>query len=149
MWSWWRHQTETFSALLALCAGNSPVTGDFPTQRPVTPSFDVFFGLRLKKRLSKQSWGWWFETPSRSLWCPCNVDAREGDWVSHYTHTRIHAGRVCPQQAAFQDPWWRHQMETSSAFLAFCAGEVTDHRWIPRTKASIADLWCFLWSAPE
>ena len=54
--------------LLALCAGNSPVTGEFPAQRAVTRSFDVFFDLRLNKRLSKQSWGWWFETPSRSLW---------------------------------------------------------------------------------
>ena len=34
---------ETFSALLALCAGNSPVTGEFPSQRPVTRSFDIFF----------------------------------------------------------------------------------------------------------
>ena len=59
-YSWWRHQIETFSALLAICAGNSPVTGEFPTQRPVTRSFDVFFDLRLNKRLSKQSWGWWF-----------------------------------------------------------------------------------------
>ena len=59
---------KTFSALLALCAGNSPVTGEFPSQRPVTQSFDVFFDLRLNKRLSKQSWGWWFETPSCSLW---------------------------------------------------------------------------------
>ena len=59
---------ETFSALLSICAGNSPVTGEFPTQRPVTWSFDVFFDLRLNKRLSKQSWGWWFETQSRSLW---------------------------------------------------------------------------------
>ena len=39
--SWWRHQMETFSALLAICAGNSPVPGEFPTQRPVTQSFDV------------------------------------------------------------------------------------------------------------
>ena len=62
-----------FAALLALYAGNSPVTGEFPTQRPVTRSFDVFFDLRLNKRLSKQSWGWWFETPSRPLWCHCNV----------------------------------------------------------------------------
>ena len=52
--------------LLAICAGNSPVTGDFPAQRPVTRSFGVFFDLRLIERLSKQSWGWWFETPS----CP-------------------------------------------------------------------------------
>ena len=39
--SWWRHQMETFSALLAICAGNSPVTGEFPAQRPVTRNFDV------------------------------------------------------------------------------------------------------------
>ena len=71
---WWRHQMETFSALLALCAGKSPVTGEFPSQRPVTRrwSFDVFLHLCLNKRLSKQSWGWWFETPSHSLWCHCN-----------------------------------------------------------------------------
>ena len=70
--TWWRHQMETFSALLARCAGNSPVPGEFPTQRPVTRSFDVFFDLRLNKRLSKQPWGWWFETPSWSLWRHCN-----------------------------------------------------------------------------
>ena len=38
---------EIFSALLAICAGNSPVRGAFPTQRPVTRSFDVYFDLRL------------------------------------------------------------------------------------------------------
>ena len=37
--SWWRHQMITFSALLAICAGNSPVTGELPAQRPVTRSF--------------------------------------------------------------------------------------------------------------
>ena len=47
---------EPLSALLALCAGNSPVTGEVPAQRPVTRSFDVFSDLRLTKRLSKQSW---------------------------------------------------------------------------------------------
>ena len=72
MGSWWRHQTETFSALLALCAGNSPVTGKCPSQRPLARSLDVFFNLRLNKRLSKQLWGWWFETPSRPLWRHCN-----------------------------------------------------------------------------
>ena len=70
--AWWRHQMETFSALLGLCAGNSPVTGEFPSQSPVTRSLDVFFDLRLNKRLSKQSRGWWFETPSRLLWRHCN-----------------------------------------------------------------------------
>ena len=70
--AWWRHQMETFSALLSICAGNSPITGEFPAQRPLTRSFDVFFELRLNKRLNKESWGWWFETPSRPLWRHCN-----------------------------------------------------------------------------
>ena len=73
--SWWRHQMETFFALLAFCAGNSPVTSEFPAQRPVTRSFDVFFDLHLRKRLSNQSWCWWFETPSCSLWRHCNVNS--------------------------------------------------------------------------
>ena len=73
-WWWWRYERETFSALLALCAGNSPVNGEFPSQRPVTWSFDVFFDLCLNKRLSKQSWGWWFQTPSCPSWRHCNGD---------------------------------------------------------------------------
>ena len=67
--TWWHHQMETFSALL----GNSLVTGEFPSQRPVTWSFDVLFDLHLNKQLSKQSWGWWFEMPSRPLWHHHNV----------------------------------------------------------------------------
>ena len=65
---WWRHQMGTFSALLVLCVGNSSVTGEFPTQRPVTRSFDVFFDLCLNKRLNKQRRRRWFGTPLRSLW---------------------------------------------------------------------------------
>ena len=44
--TWWRHQMKTFSASLAFCAGNSPVPGEFPSQRTVTQSFDVFCDLR-------------------------------------------------------------------------------------------------------
>ena len=66
--TWWRHQMETFSMSLAICAGNSPVPSEFPAQRPVTRSFVVFFDQCLNKRLSKQSWGWWFEMPSRPSW---------------------------------------------------------------------------------
>ena len=50
-----------------LC-GETTGPGEFTTQRPVTRSFDAFFDLRLNKRLSKHSWGWWFETLSLSLW---------------------------------------------------------------------------------
>ena len=69
---------KTFSALVAICAGNSPVPGEFPTQRPVTRSFDVFFDLRVNKRLSKQSWGCWFGKPANSLWRHSNVILHPG-----------------------------------------------------------------------
>ena len=76
--AWWRHQMETFYALLAICAGNS--------QRPVTRSFDVFFDLRLNKRLSEQSWGWWFETLSCPLWRHCNGEQMEkSQYFMEYT----------------------------------------------------------------
>ena len=66
----------TFSDLLAFCAENWPVTGELPSQRSVMRSLDVFFDLCLIKQLSKQSWCWWFKTPSHSLWRHCNVRQR-------------------------------------------------------------------------
>ena len=69
---WWRHQMETFFALVVFCEGNPPVTFWFPSQRPVSRSFEVFFDLRLNKRFNKQSRRRWFETPSLSLWRHCN-----------------------------------------------------------------------------
>ena len=63
---------ESSSALLAVCAGNSPVTGEFPAQRPVTRSFDVFFDLHPNKHFSKH---------------PPEVNNREaGDLRRHRTH---------------------------------------------------------------
>ena len=56
---------ETFSALSAICAGNSQVTGEFPAQRPVTRSFDVFVDLRLNKRLR--------ELYYKSAFCVCDI----------------------------------------------------------------------------
>ena len=87
---WWRHQMETFSASLAICAGNSP--GEFPAQRPVMRSFDVFFDLRLNQRLSKQSWGWWFKTLSRPLWRQCNAYTCPVDTTvaCHYFYYHFH-----------------------------------------------------------
>ena len=100
-YTWWRHQMETFSALLAICVGNSPVPGEFPAQRPVTRSFDVFFDLRLSKRLSKQWWGWWFETLSHQLWrhhddilCQPkqNIGETERDYCKILPSWNIHVG---------------------------------------------------------
>ena len=92
--SLWRHKIETFSALLAICAGNSPVTGEFHAQRPVTRNFDVFFDLRLNKRLSEQWWGRWLETSSHPLWRHSNVKL----WhvcKFHIRHTHMRSRLRC------------------------------------------------------
>ena len=60
------------SVSLAICARNLPVTDEFPAQRPMTRSFDVFFDLWLNEQMSKQSRGWWFEMPLPPLWCHSN-----------------------------------------------------------------------------
>ena len=103
----WCHQMETFSALLTICAGNSPITGEFPAQRPVTRSFNVFFDLRLNKRLSKQSRGWWFETPSRPLW-------RQGNawriWAKLIVkQNEIWTGCIIHEMRCIAFEWWNTQ----------------------------------------
>ena len=95
-----------------LC-GNSPATGEFPSQRPVTRSFAVFFDLRLNKELSTQSICRWFKTPSRSLWRQCNVallwrqascrplrlcNGSDCQWLMKMTE--IPTGHVIPQPVA-------------------------------------------------
>ena len=70
--SWWRHQMETFSALLALCEGN-PIQRWIPLTKASDAKLWCFFDLRLSKWLSKQSICCWFETPSSSLWRHCDV----------------------------------------------------------------------------
>ena len=62
---------DIFRVTGPLC-GEFTGPGEFPTQRPVTRSFDVIFDLSPNKRLSKQPWSWWFETSSWSLWRQCN-----------------------------------------------------------------------------
>ena len=67
---------ETFSTLLAIC------------ERPVTQSFDVFFDLCLNKRLSKQSWGWWFETLSHPFWRQRNA-ILWAEWQPFCSHLNV------------------------------------------------------------
>ena len=106
---------ETFSALLALCGGNSPATDEFPAQRPVTRSYDVFFDLRLNKRLSKQSRRRWFETPSRPLRCHCNVQRRQmSTKTSLFTCVLTVRSAVCSA--------WQHSKHQSSSSLVICEG---------------------------
>ena len=115
---------ETFSALLAICAGNSPVTSELPAQRPVTRSFDVFFDRGLNKRLSKRSGGWWFGTPPRPLW-------RQRNDVHGYWNVR----------SVYVDELGHHWFRYDIPEMEFIG-----HWWIPLAKASHAEHWCFLWT---
>ena len=82
----WKHFPRCFCHL--------PVTGKFPSKRPVMQGFDAFFDLHMNKWLSKQPWGWWFETPSCPLWRHCNdVSEWRNDMTCKYMimfHTKIH-----------------------------------------------------------
>ena len=127
---------ETFSALLAICAGNSPVTGEFPAHRPVTRSYGVFLGLRLKKWLSKRRWGCWFEMPSHSLWRHCNEDpiitrsnisqCSIGITVMSHAHHGISNQwqLACVFNHLFKLP---SKKTSKSVLLALCEG---NHRWL-------------------
>ena len=133
--AWWHHQMEPFFVLLALCAENSQVTGEFPAQRPVMWTFDVFFDLHLNKRLSKQSWGWWFEPPWRPLWHHCTGLMYYNQ--SNHTDNQLCGKRTtlfwaswclyfswCMYTQIFQLVlWWHHEVEA----LPFVRGI----QWLP------------------
>ena len=125
LWSlpWWHNQMETFSALLALCAGNSPVTSEFPTQRPVTRSFDVFFDLRVKKRFSKQSWGWFFKIFLRweILYC-------------HKQHPKAYT--------EFTQPYDKILIKYNHWYRLSCKKRMNIHKWQQKTTTYV----CFYWN---
>ena len=118
--SWWRHQMETFSALLAISAGNSPVTSEFPTQRPVTRRFDVFFDLRVNKRSSKHSWG---QRRNRAHYDVIVMVFKERNT---YTHGNVIKWKYFPHYWPLVRGIHRSPVDS------------------PREGQ-----WCFLWSAPE
>ena len=149
----WKH----FAALLAICAGNSPVSGEFPAQRPVTRSFDVFFDLRLNIRLSKQWQGWWFERPSCSLWRHCN------GWCESYDVFRVGPPRALYYNCGMtllQDFWPMEAQLSLKAALPLaesiatasdrcgntgpCCLSICDRTWAPSQRAHdaiITSLW--------
>ena len=95
--SWRRHQLETFSALLALCVGNSPVTGEFPARRPVTRSFDVSFDMCLNKwvnnldagDLRRHSVHYDVITMTFLLSCRCVAEASNRRCAKRWIHVSI------------------------------------------------------------
>ena len=121
--TWWRHQMGTFSALLAICAGNSPAPGEFPAQKPVTRSFEVFFDLCLNKRLSKQSWEWWFETLPRPLWRQCNEEGLKMSYDNYYLRWLLYCSLLTWTQVIHKC-YWIH-----STTLCFSTSFVNSYYW--------------------
>ena len=124
-----RHLAET-EIMLTSSNGNffrvtGPVTGEFHAQRPVTWSFDVFFDLRLNKRLSKQSRGWRFETPSRSLWCHYN---------GKMMHFRMQYHRSTAKEMYIQ------YISNGLVSINFCV-QTLNHQYVPLLYWSIASIW--------
>ena len=76
--------------------------GEFPTQRPVTRGFDVFFDLHPNKRLSKKWWGWWFETPSYPLWRHRNVHVKSRATESLFYNMGSDLAGSCANQSGLQ-----------------------------------------------
>ena len=142
---------QTFSALLALCVGNSPVICEFPSQRPVTCGFDVFFYLRLNKRLSKQSRRWWFETPSHSLWRHWNVLLRgktttiiySSRWASYWmplNSTVLNFFRLFDSSRLMIASYDLHLY---SMRLNYCMDNFIIHGGIPRFDDIVTTVWLF------
>ena len=139
---WWRHQMEIFSALLAICEGNSPVTGEFPKLRPVTRSFDVYFDLRPNERLSKQWWGWWFETPSRSLWRHRNASQKffSGEWLTP-THQQIGGGCLFNlQRAIYYVTDYQHNLNRGCNLSNWSVAFNIHNRCRPQTVFFVKDI---------
>ena len=121
-----------FSALLAICAGNSPVTGEYPAQRPMTRSFGVFFDMRLNKRLSKQWWSWCFETPSRPLWRHCNVHHHCAYCVITSEGARSPSGTGCGLQIRAMNVFYQFRklmwvFSDHKDDLQYCVKSTGDH----------------------
>ena len=157
MTSWWRRQIEIFSTWLALCEGNPPVTGGFPSKRPVTRSSDIFFDLSLNKRSSKWSRRRWFEMPWRSLWRHCKASHGTGDralsepmmthltnptydhlvtLIMHYIDVIMSAmASQITASRLFTQPFIQAQIKNSKALRPWPLwGEFTGGRWVPLTK---------------
>ena len=111
---------------------NSPHKGEW------SGAFDVFFDMHLNKRLSKQSWGWWFQMNSRPLWRHC--DEAQNDFPSA---TRHHVSCVFRR--------WRLQLE-SCVSLRWLGRNFFYLAWVPNSYGWPLDmpgnlqherqLWC-------
>ena len=95
--------------------GNPPVTGGFPSQRPVMRGFAVFFDL--DRRLSKQTSRRWFETPLHSLWRHCNAAAVDCTYI---IYGYITCTRESPGDCPLKEPWVLQMNISGASYQRYC-----------------------------
>ena len=114
--AWWRHQMETFSALLALCVGNSPVPVNSPHKGRWRGAL-MFSLICFNKQLGKKPWGWWFETPSWSLWRHYNVETVQSFMPSLRSPSDLILVSSCIDDDAGIWALWRLQPSVTRLFV--------------------------------
>ena len=132
--AWWRREMKTFSALLVLCVGNSPVTaGEFPSQRPVTRSFDILFDLRLNKRLSKRPrrrWLWRHYNVTLTSQSDDNVGLMTTDAHSWFSVQRVYQLFI---GTLLKYIFWSNDLTPGNLFV-YIAENTTPTLWCLRIK---------------
>ena len=134
--TWWRHKMETFSALLVICAGNSPVSGEFPAQRPMTRSFVIIFDVRLNKQLSNvhkvgdlRRYRVHYDVSVMTKW-PLSTHSNNGNEYSRqyewYAMTRLVEWTIYRPLSHLADNNW---LESSDAFMSQCSGSLSIRQW--------------------
>ena len=132
-----------------------PLCGEFtghrwiPPQRPVTWSFDVFFDLRLNKRLSKQSQCWWFETQSCPLWRHCNAITAPEDGFTLFAHAGLiitHTRRIVIMALVISALGWstRLSYQQTISSTTYCLRE--GPRWLLDGVHSVPGRWAVVCS---
>ena len=124
--TWWRHQIEPFPALLSMC-------GEFAGHRwiPLTKPSDAELWICVwceYKRLSKQSWGWWFETPSRSLWRHCDDTQSHG--VETLWERMIRCLTYKKSLHTFHTRRWKYSKYDLGVFVMELSHTFAWHCWI-------------------
>ena len=149
-WHWGSHTVKQ-PWRIRVNALTPPRTDDITmTKQSTTKSHAYFMGWALSTlfQMDKLSSGLAFLHRNGMKCVLLHGESPDKNVTSHVTCrvSMVHKGFWSMQDCSISIAWWRHQMETFSALLAIC---VASSRWIPRTKASDEELWCFLWSTPK
>ena len=133
----------TFSASLAICAGNSPVTGEFPAHRPVTLSFEFFFDLRLNKPLSKKCEAGDLRrnrTHNDAIVMYCAAVSRESVWI----YTSFFTRNITTDVFQSRVPYWLEQ-HMLNAVIKGCIMLLVPLRhifwWMINSNAKLWHVW--------